>query len=167
MTQIDEVRRILEYLVSSDWDKAKEKNEIGLDKFDSEDGHNLVEQKEPWNLKQTQRALRICEKHRKQLSKELRGQLDKITMWTENAVIASILNISATVCGSNPYFLLATSKTSQNFSPLRVPGTASPQAITPSCTAIHSRTDPPLSCLKQCQTFLPMSMERLTPVSEP
>ena len=80
MTQIDDLRKGIEYLVSLDSDNAKEKNEVGPSKFDSEDAHNLAKQTEPWNDKQVKRALKICTKYRKQLPKDLRGKTDRITI---------------------------------------------------------------------------------------
>ncbi len=79
MTQMDDLRRGIKYLVSLDPDNAKEKNEVGLSKFDSEDAHNLAKQTEPWNDKQVKIALRICDRHRRQLPSDLREKLDKIT----------------------------------------------------------------------------------------
>ena len=79
MTQIDELRKGIEYLASLDSDNAKEKNEVGLSKFESEDAHSLAKQTEPWNDKQVKRALKICDKHRRQLPDDLREKLDKIT----------------------------------------------------------------------------------------
>ena len=79
MTQIDDVRKGLIYLVNVDSDKTNEKNGQAIDRVDGEDAQYLIEQKDKWNIKQIQRALRICGKYRKELPKDLRGKIDKIT----------------------------------------------------------------------------------------
>ncbi|MCW6158346.1 MAG: hypothetical protein LVQ63_02525 [Thermoplasmatales archaeon] len=80
MTQLDDVRKGLIYLVNTDTGKTNEKNGQIIDKMDGEDAQYLIEQKDKWNAKQVQRALKICSKYRKELPKDLRGKIDKITI---------------------------------------------------------------------------------------
>ena len=79
MTQIDDVRKGLIYLVDIKSGKTNEKNFQVMDKVDGEDAQYLIEQKDKWNAKQIQIALKICSKYRKVLPKDLRGKIDKIT----------------------------------------------------------------------------------------
>ncbi len=79
MTQIDDLKKALEYLVKLDSVKINEQKEQRIDKVDNEDTQYLIEQKDKWNIKQVQRALKICAKYRKQLPKDLRGKTDRIT----------------------------------------------------------------------------------------
>ena len=79
MTQIDDLKKALGYLIKLDSDKTNELKEQVIEKVDNEDLQYLIEQKDKWNTKQVKGALKICAKYRKQLPKDLRGKTDRIT----------------------------------------------------------------------------------------
>ena len=79
MTQLDDLRKGIEYLINKYHEEKKETKDQIIDGIDSEDAQYLIDQKDKWNIKQVKRAFKIVEKYRKQLPVELREKLDKIT----------------------------------------------------------------------------------------
>ena len=80
MTQLEDIKKAIHQLAQLNPDKAREQNEIGPSKIDTEEVHILDKQKEPWRERQIKRAIKICEKYRKQFPVELRAKLDPISL---------------------------------------------------------------------------------------